>query len=95
MVILTVGEMIMVPTSTTLTANLAPAEMRGRYMGLYTLTWMVGLGVGPVAGGLLNDRVAPAAIWVGGLALALIAALGFLLLGRNVRLRSTVTAPAS
>jgi len=95
MVILTVGEMIMVPTSTTLTANLAPVEMRGRYMGLYTLTWTVGLGVGPVVGGFLNDRLAPVAIWYGGLALALTAALGFLALGRNGRLRSTATAPAS
>jgi len=95
MVILTVGEMIMVPTSTTLTANLAPVEMRGRYVGLYTLTWTVGLGVGPVVGGFLNDRLAPVAIWYGGLALALTAALGFLALGRNGRLRSTATAPAS
>ena len=35
MVILTVVELIMSPTATTLAANLAPAEMRGRYMSLY------------------------------------------------------------
>lgn len=95
MVILTVGEMIVVPTSTTLTANLAPSDMRGRYMGLYTLTWMVGLGIGPVVGGLLNDQFAPVAIWYGGLALALTAALAFLALGRSQRLRTATPAPAS
>jgi len=47
MVILTIGELIMMPTSASLTANLAPPELMGRYMGLYTLTWSIGMGVGP------------------------------------------------
>jgi MFS family permease len=85
MVVLTIGEMIMVPTSTALTANLAPAEMRGRYMGLFGLTWSIAFGVGPVLGGYLNDAVAPAAIWHGGLAMGLAAALGFALLSRRLR----------
>jgi MFS family permease len=92
MVILTVGELITVPTATTLTANLAPAEMRGRYMGLYTLAWTTGLGLGPVVGGILNDRVAPAAMWYGGCLLALAAVVMFLLLARVPRLR--IPAPA-
>lgn len=84
MVVLTIGEMIMVPTSMALTANLAPVEMRGRYMGLYSLTWNIGFGVGPVLGGLLNDRLAPVAIWYGGLILGLVGAAGFALLGRGL-----------
>jgi len=89
MVILTVGELLLVPTATTLTANLAPPEMRGRYMGVYGLTWGVALGIGPVMGGFLNDRVAPVAIWYGGLAIGLAAMLGFLLLARRLRGRAT------
>jgi len=85
MVILTIGEMIMIPTSTALTANLAPADMRGRYMSIYGLTWSIGFGIGPVLGGYLNDNLAPVAIWYAGLALALVAALGFILLARSVR----------
>lgn len=95
MVILTIGEMIVIPTSTAFTANLAPVEMRGRYMGVLGLTWQVGFGIGPVLGGFLNDRVAPVAIWYGGLVIGLVAALGFVLLawrlrslGRLVRLPS-------
>jgi MFS family permease len=82
MAVLTIGEMILVPTSTTLTANLAPPDMRGRYMSVFNLTWWVGFGLGPVMGGLLNDRVAPVAIWYGGMAMALAGALGFAALGR-------------
>jgi len=81
MVILTIGEMIMIPTSTALTANLAPPDMRGRYMGMYGLTWGVAMGIGPVLGGTLNDQVAPVAIWYAGLAFGAVALLGFLLLG--------------
>lgn len=77
MVILTVGEMIMIPSSTAYTANLAPPDMRGRYMSVYGLTWSLAFGVGPVLGGLLNDRLAPVAIWYGGLVLGSAAALAF------------------
>ncbi len=94
MVTLTVGEMIMIPTSSALTANLAPADMRGRYMSVYALTWGVGFGIGPVIGGLLNDNLAPVAIWafgglVGGLASAV-----FIVLSRRIRL-STLPDSAS
>ncbi|MGB9674023.1 MAG: MDR family MFS transporter, partial [Anaerolineales bacterium] len=56
MVIMTIGELIIVPTSSTYVANLAPTDMRGRYMSLYGLTGVVANGVGPVAGGFLNDH---------------------------------------
>jgi MFS family permease len=84
MVILTLGEMILVPTGTTLTANLAPADQRGRYMGVYSLTWSLGVGIGPTVGGFLSDQIAPVAIWYGGLAFGLVATLGFLLLARRL-----------
>jgi MFS family permease len=82
MVVLTLGEMVLVPTGTTLTANLAPADQRGRYMGVYSLTWSLGIGLGPAIGGFLSDQIAPVAIWYGGLAFGLVAALAFLWLGR-------------
>jgi MFS family permease len=82
MVVVTVGEMILVPTGTTLTANLAPADQRGRYMGVYSLAWSLCYGLGPAIGGFLSDQIAPVAIWYGGLAFGLAATLGFLLLAR-------------
>jgi len=66
MVIATIGEMILLPTSTTMVAALAPEQMRGRYMSVYTLTNGVGQGVGPLLGGFLSDMFFPAATWLGG-----------------------------
>lgn len=87
MVVLTIGELIVSPTATAFTANLAPAAMRGRYMGAFSLSWGLAYGIGPVIGGLLNDHVAPQAIWYGGLAMGLASAAGLALLGRRLRRR--------
>jgi MFS family permease len=86
MVILTIGELILIPTSTTYTANLAPAEMRGRYMSIYTLTWGIGNGVGPILGGFLNDNISPPSIWYGGLVIGLIGTFLFANLARQAKL---------
>jgi MFS family permease len=77
MVILTTGELILVPTTTTLVANIAPANMRGRYMSIYSLTMGLGQGIGPVIGGFLNDNIAPVAIWYGTMALGMLSYLVF------------------
>jgi MFS family permease len=78
MVIMTVGELILVPTATTLTANLSPVDMRGRYMSIYGLTWGIASGIGPVLGGFLNDTIGPRAIWYGGFVIGMIATASFI-----------------
>ncbi len=83
MAIMTMGEILMMPTATTMTANMAPPDMRGRYMGLFNLTYTVAMGIGPVVGGLLNDLIAPAATWYGGMVFALLSAIGFYYLSRK------------
>ena len=45
MLVITLGELVLVPTATSVTADLAPADMRGRYMGIYSLTWGVATGI--------------------------------------------------
>lgn len=59
----TIGEMVLVPTTTTFTSRLAPPEMRARYMSLYTLTWTIGTGLGPLLAGFASDLFAPRAMW--------------------------------
>jgi MFS family permease len=86
MVVLTFGELLLVPTGTAFAANLAPADMRGRYMGLYSLSWGISMGTAPVIGAWLNDNVAPSATWYAGLVMGLSAAMGFLLLERRLAL---------
>ncbi|OQA43703.1 MAG: Multidrug resistance protein MdtH [Chloroflexi bacterium ADurb.Bin325] len=81
MVVMTVGELLLVPTATALAANMAPADMRGRYMGVYSLGWGVASGIGPVIGGMLNDTIAPAATWLAGLGFGLLSAAGYAWMG--------------
>jgi MFS family permease len=83
MVVMTVGELILVPTATTLVANRAPADMRGRYMSLYSLTWSVARGIGPAYGGFLNDRLGPKFIWYGGFLVGLLSVTWLMLLSRK------------
>jgi len=93
MAVLTVGEMLIFPTATALTANLAPRDMRARYMGVLNLTWAVGIGIAPVIGGLLSDHIAPVAMWYGALVLSTSGALGFVWLERSGRRRAAWTQP--
>lgn len=86
MVIMTIGELILVPTSSTYAAQLAPIDKRGRYMSLYGLSWPVGAGIGPIFGGMLNDTLGPQATWYGGMTVSVIGVTIFLAIGRN-RLR--------
>jgi MFS family permease len=93
-VIITIGEMIVMPTSSALAANFAPEEMRGRYMAVFGLTWVLPSTVGPVAAGYILDNFDPNLLWhIGGI-LCAVAALAFyglhLRLGRQARF-----APAS
>jgi MFS family permease len=83
MAILTLGEMIVVPTATAVTADLAPPQVRGRYMGALALTWNIGFGIGPILGGIITDQVFPRALWpiMGSVALA--GALILVLLSRS------------
>jgi MFS family permease len=80
MVIMTTGELIMSPTASTLAADLAPADSRGRYMSIFGLSWPVGAGIGPVVAGFLSEQFAPAAMWYGGMAFGLLSAACFLIM---------------
>ena len=71
MVIISIGELIIVPTSSTFVANLAPADMRGRYMSIYGLTWSLSIGIGPLLGGFLSDNFSSPATWYGGFMIGL------------------------
>ena len=50
MVIFTLGEMVAMPVGAAYVAGLAPAHMRGRFMGVFGLVWAVALTVGPGIG---------------------------------------------
>jgi MFS family permease len=80
-VIWTLGEMVIAPVSTVLVADMAPETMRGRYMGIFGLTWVIGYGLGPTLGGAVMDNLGGRYIWDASLILGSMAAAAFLLLG--------------
>jgi MFS family permease len=49
-------------------ADLAPSDLRGRYMGVASSTWSLGVTLGPIAGTALLEHTGR--IWLGATALA-------------------------
>jgi len=74
----TVGEVIWFPVASTMVANLAPAELRGRYQGAYAMCWGIAFVVSPLAAGELMQRSGARTLWLSCFALALIVAAGHL-----------------
>lgn len=79
MVILTFGEITLVPTASKYVADIAPADLRGRYMSMYWLGWGLARTLSPIIGGYLNDNISPQAIWIGGLLIGLTSVSGIFL----------------
>lgn len=91
MVILTVGEMVLVPVAQAVVAELAPADMRGRYMGFYGLVWGTSFMIGPLAGGQIlafDGGQYRRVLWYASLVIGLIGAGAFLILGRYLKRRA-------
>ncbi len=86
MVIVTIGEMVGMPTSNVLAASFAPEEMRARYMAVFGLTWTVPSMIGPWAAGLVFDNYNPNYVWYIGGVLCVVAMLAFYFL--HIRLGS-------
>jgi len=78
MVLFTLGEMLTMPMASAYIANLAPADMRGRYLGVSSLTWSLALIIGPGLGMKLFAHNATLYWFVSG-AMGLVAALIILL----------------
>lgn len=85
MVLMTFGELTLIPTVSKFIADLAPADMRGRYMSFYWFAWGIARGAAPLIGGFLNDNINPRSMWIGGLAIGLVSTIGlFILSSRNL-----------
>ncbi|GAA2387124.1 MFS transporter [Streptomyces glaucosporus] len=78
----TLGEMVNAPTQTGLVTRLAPAHGRGRYQGMYTLSWSVAALVAPLVGGVVLDHGGPETLWGLSAVVGAVAAVGYLVLLR-------------
>lgn len=83
MVIMTFGELTVVPTASTFVANISPPDSRGRYMSVYWLAWGLSRAAAPLIGGWLNDNISPHAIWIGGLVIGLASAASLFVFSRQ------------
>ena len=91
MVVLTIGELIVSPTASAYVANLAPIEKRGRYLGMFALTWPLAMSVGPLVGGYLSDTISIEAPWFFASAVGVLAVLSFWGLDRYNRKKEIET----
>ena len=92
-VVITIGEMIVVPISQGLAANFAPEQMRGRYMAVFGFSWAIPQTLGPGAAGYILDHFNPNLLWYIGGGLCALSAFSYYLL--HIRLGArTQFAPA-
>jgi MFS family permease len=84
MVIMTFGELILVPTASKFVADRSPVDMRGRYMSFYWLTQGIARAIAPLYGGWLNDTLSPRAIWLGGLGVGMSSTVGLFALSKRM-----------
>ena len=63
-VLFVIGEMLWVPTSQAVVAALAPADIRGAYMGAFGSTWSVGWALTPFLGLQVRSAYGDATMWM-------------------------------
>ena len=88
-VVFVVGEMLWVPTSQAVVADLAPADIRGAYMGAFGSAPAIGFALSPLIGLQVRNSFGDDATWLMFAALGVVAAVlgGLALAGVGRRLR--------
>ncbi|HPG41741.1 MAG TPA: MFS transporter [bacterium] len=64
-VVFTIGEMLVFPLTGGYIANLAQDANRGKYMGIYTLSFSLSFVIGPAAGAWVYEHWGPTILWSG------------------------------
>jgi MFS family permease len=96
-VVFVVGEMLWVPTSQAVVADLAPADIRGAYMGAFGSAPAIGFALSPLIGLQVRNSFGDDATWLMFAALGVVAAVlgGLALAGVGRRLRRDLIADAA
>ncbi|MBT2480209.1 MFS transporter [Streptomyces sp. ISL-94] len=80
----TLAEIINSPTQMSLVVRLSPLHGRGRYQGMYTMSWAVASLVAPLLAGTVIDRFGAGWLWGTTAALGTVAGAGYWLLMRTL-----------
>ena len=94
MLFITFGEMVVMPIGQAIVANLAPEDMRGRYMAFFGLSWTIPSAIGPWAAGIIMDNFNPNWVWYAAGILSALAVVGFYLLHVRTQDRFAMAADA-
>jgi MFS family permease len=89
-----IGEMLWVPTSQAIAAGLAPADLRGAYLGLFSSMGAVGFALAPFTGLLVRDAAGDTAMWAFFAAMSVVGAVVGALAVRLALARWVAAAPA-
>ncbi|MGW1816037.1 MDR family MFS transporter [Streptomyces sp. NPDC002125] len=88
----TLAEIVNAPTQTGIVVQLSPAHGRGRYQGVYSMSWSVAALVAPLMSGFVIDHYGAAWLWGTCAVLGTVTAFGYWLLMRNLDLPEPVVA---
>jgi MFS family permease len=91
----TIGEMLFIPTITTIVSLRATDESQGRYQSLLSLAFGLGFIIGPSLGTRVYERFGGTALWLGTAGLAAVVAPLFLFKGRERRSRTDASIPGA
>ncbi|MFE9031560.1 MDR family MFS transporter [Streptomyces iakyrus] len=80
----TLAEIVNAPTQTGLVVRLSPVHGRGRYQGMYTMSWSVAALVAPLLSGFVIDRFGAEWLWGSCAVLGTAAGAGYAVLMRRV-----------
>jgi MFS family permease len=88
----TLAEIVNAPTQTGLVVQLSPVHGRGRYQGMYTLSWSAAALIAPLLSGVVIDRFGAKWLWGVCAVVGTAAALGYGLLMRRLPVERPVAA---
>src|SRR6478609_4448510 len=91
----TLAEIVNAPTQTGIVVQLSPAHGRGRYQGMYTMSWSVAALVAPLMSGFVIDHYGASWLWGICAVLGTVAAFGYWLLMRKLDLPEPVVAASA
>jgi predicted MFS family arabinose efflux permease len=89
-----IGEMLWVPTSQGVVAALAPADIRGAYMGAFGSTWSVGWALTPFLGLQVRHAYGDATMWMCVAVVGVIAGITGAIAARGHDTEAAVASPA-
>lgn len=82
-VVWTTGEMLSLPTLTALIANHSNDNERGKYLGLFSVSFALAMIIGPALGALIYDKVGHDILWTFSGILGVVLFTGFLMLKKK------------